>query len=77
MSSFRRYVLDVENREDVLLRVLSTCHQRHCPVVEIDYRRGDRHRTTHLELTVASGPRRGDLGSRLAQLVDVRAVEER
>lgn len=77
MSVQRHYVLEVDERSDVLLRVLSTCQTRRCPVVAVDYRRGDRHRSTQLLLTVAGGPARGDLATRLGRLVDVRRVEER
>lgn len=77
MPTVRHYVLDVDDREDVLLRVLTVCHARQCPVVALDYRRGDRHRASQLVLTVGRGPQRGDLALRLAGLVDVQRVAER
>ena len=76
MTTVTTYSLDVVDRPDVLLRVISTCQRRRCHVVSVDYARGDRHRPARLRLSVeASDPRLESLlTEKLRGLVDVRSV---
>lgn len=71
--------LDVTgDRPDVLHRVLVLCRQRGGEVLACRFARGDRHRPSQLELSIAIDPRRRALlSARLQSLVDVREVRER
>lgn len=67
--------LAVSDTPDVLVRVLTTLRRRGCTIIAVDYRAGDRHRESRLEVAYDPPPRgAGAVSAWLANLVDVKAV---
>jgi acetolactate synthase regulatory subunit len=71
MSDTTHYTLDVDERPDVLPRVVATVRRRGGEIVALSYSSGDRHRPWTIELAVRAGR---PLDRWLAGLVDVRDV---
>lgn len=74
MPGQRHLILEVADRDDVLLRVVSLCRRRRIELLSLRYVGGDRHRPAQLELSIRDPG--GRLVERLAGLVDVRGIEE-
>lgn len=71
MPETHHYTLDVDNRPDVLPRVVTTVRRRGGEIVAMRYASGDQHRPGSMEMTVRA-PR--PLACWLEGLIDVRAV---
>jgi acetolactate synthase small subunit len=68
--------LEVADRPDVLLRVLTTLRRRQCRIRRVDYAAGDRHRPGRLVVAVEAPPAHAHcVEVWLRSLVDVVSVE--
>ncbi|HVL94428.1 MAG TPA: hypothetical protein VM266_01070 [Solirubrobacteraceae bacterium] len=77
MTATRHFSLDVEDRPDVLPRIVTVVRRRGGDIVALSFACGDRHRPARLELAVRAEERLGArLGGYLRALVDVRDVRE-
>lgn len=68
------FSLHLADGPDTLQRVLALCHRKHCDVVGVSFRAGDRHRRGRLELSVRAGTRAAELAGRLGAMVEVLGV---
>lgn len=76
MPVTRQLSIVCNQRDDVLLRIVSLCRRRQCQIVALRYERGGPREPGHLSLSVVAGDYAArTLASWLLNLIDVRHVE--